>query len=224
MVIYIRTAHFIDGVTALVYDGVEGRGHILLVVMGGNPHVLVVETCGKGMLGFCDAAVAPIDAQNGHDVVRQLALLLQRIGVVEEAVINGLCGGNLSKQGNQRFPELGKETVQSFYGEALFIFIQQGVIGRQAGVEVTGKLAVEGYDFLQIGGKGFKIIPILGVFPNCLGVVEQDVICHIFLGRNPGNLVVSLPKKLHFTPVYRIQLLEMGLQISQDGFILRIGA
>lgn len=37
MVIYIRTAHFIDGVTALVYDGVEGRGHILLVVMGGNP-------------------------------------------------------------------------------------------------------------------------------------------------------------------------------------------
>ena len=75
MVVPVLAAHFVDGMATLMDDGVKGEDRLLLVVMGGDTDVLVVKARSKGVLRFGDGAIIPVDAQDGHDVIRQLVLL-----------------------------------------------------------------------------------------------------------------------------------------------------
>ena len=113
------------------------------------------------MLRFGDGAIIPADAQDGHDVIRQLVLLLHGIELVQEAIINGLRSCDLGQEGNQDFPELRKETVQGFDSEPFLIFVQQSVVGWQTGIVISGKFLIKPYNFLQIWGKKRKVIGIL---------------------------------------------------------------
>lgn len=82
---------------------------------------------------------------------------------------------------------------------------------------------IKPYNFLQIWGKKREVIGIFGLLPNRLGVVEKHVIFDVLLGRNFGNLVVRLSEQLNLSPVHWVQLLKMGLQIRQEGFVFRVG-
>lgn len=207
----------------LMDDGIKGEDRLLLVVMGGDTDVLVVKARSKGVLRFGDGAIIPVDAQDGHNVIRQLVLLLHGIELVQEAIINGLRSCDLGQEGNQDFPELRKETVQGFGSEPFLIFVQQSIVGWQTGIVISGKFLIKPYNFLQIWGKKRKVIGIFSLLPNRLGVVEKHVIFDVLLGRNFGNLVVRLSEQLNLSPVHWVQLLKMGLQIRQEGFVFRVG-
>lgn len=219
----VLAAHFVDGMATLMDDGVKGEDRLLLVVMGGDTDVLVVKARSKGVLRFGDGAIIPVDAQDGHDVIRQLVLLLHGIELVQEAIINGLRSCDLGQEGNQDFPELRKETVQGFGSEPFLIFVQQSVVGWQTGIVISGKFLINPTIFSRYGAKSAKSSVFLACSQTAWASLRSTSYSIYSWGWNFGNLVVRLSEQLNLSPVHWVQLLKMGLQIRQEGFVFRVG-
>ena len=212
----VAAAQLVEGMAALVDDGVHGEGQVLLVVVGGDADVLIIKGKGVGMLGLSQAAVALIQAQNIHQILGVDLLQFHGVCQVQEAVVDLLLFLGGGQQGYDGTAELGEESVQSLHVHALFELVEQGVIGQHVGVVVARKLAVIVHDLLQIGGEFRKIALILGLGPLALGLGQQAGVGNIFLGGDADHLVEALPGHLHLTAGNGIQLLGVGLQIGDQ--------
>lgn len=70
----------IEGVAALVDHGIQGGGHLIGEIVGGDADVVTGEVDGEGVLRLADDAVVSVDVHDIHDEVGELAL--DRHGVV----------------------------------------------------------------------------------------------------------------------------------------------
>ncbi len=144
----------IDGMPALVNDGVERADQIVLIVVCRDADVFVVEFQRKRVQRFTEPAVAPVDAHHFHDAVGQSALSIRWIEA-EQEIIPDFC--MFAADGfNQRYdvrPKLCKEAVQHAAGHPGFVFVQQNVIWRFFRIRKRSKPFFCCNQFLQIRGK-----------------------------------------------------------------------
>lgn len=116
-------------------------------------------------------------------------------------------------RGTRVFFQLCKKTVQGFHGESFLIFVEQGIIGRQVRIVISGKFLIISDDFFQIRRKGLEIVFIFCLFPDGLGVVDQHVVRHIFLWGNSGYLAVGFPEERDLPAGNGVQILDVLFQI-----------
>ena len=74
VIVAIIGTQFVEGMAALVNDGVHGGNQTIFVIMGGDTDILVIELGGIRMLRFRNSTVAPVHAQNLHQIIRELSL------------------------------------------------------------------------------------------------------------------------------------------------------
>ena len=222
-IVAVVGAQLIQGMAALVDHGEHAGHQIILVIVGGDADILVVEIGGVGMLRFRNTAVAPVDGQHLHEVIGEFPLDLDGIELIQEAVIDLPRRLDLLHQGYDGFPELGKEGIQSGGIQSLLVFVQQGIVGCHFRMVVTGELYVIGHDLLQIGCEGREIVLIFGLFPNILGIVQQNSIGHVFLRGDLVHLVIALAQNLHLPLAHGGQFLRVGLQEGQQLSVFRVG-
>ena len=223
VVVFAVATQLINGVSSLVNHGVHRGGHVVLKVVGGDSHVQIAEAGGIGMLRLGDSAVEPVQAQNVHEIVGELSLLRHRIVGEEEAVVYGGRRLDPGDQGHQLLPEKGEERIQGLRGHALLILVEKGVIGLEGRIEVSGKPAVIIHNLFQVRRKQGKIVFLLGPGPHALGLVHQNAVVHILLGRNSGDLVIGLPEQLRLPAGLGVQQGGVGFQKGQQRPVFRIG-
>ena len=213
VVVAVVTAQFVERVTAFVNHRIHGAGQIVFKIVGGDAHIPVAKVGGKGMLRFPNAAVGPVQPHELHQVVREFPLLLHRKMLVQEAVVNL---GNTPDFFNQRHDgtaQPGEEFVQGFHIHALFVFVQQGVIGGKVRVIVACKFPVVLHDLFQNGAEGGKIVFRLCLVPDGVGLIQQHVVADVLLGGNPLHSVIFLPGLLQLPLLKLGQFFQVGLKI-----------
>ena len=221
VVVAVIRPQLVQGVAALVDYGEHGGNQIVLMVMGGDPHILVSEIGGVRVLRFRDAAVAAVKAHDLHQIIGKLPLHFHREMPVQEAVLDlrGLL--YLPQQRHNCLANLCKERIRSRNGETLFILIQQRIIGRQLRIVVPRKLPVGSHNLLQIGRKRLEIILQLGLVPHGLGIIEQDGVFHIFLRGDFLGFLIGFLQNLRFPPGLRVQGFPVFLQEGEQLPVLR---
>ena len=108
----VPDAQLIQGMAALVEDGVHGGRHIVQVVVGGDADVLVVELQRKGVLRLPQPAVAAVDAHDLHDIVGKSLLPVGRVFQMQEAVIDLRLFPDGPDQRHDALPQRIEEGVQ----------------------------------------------------------------------------------------------------------------
>ena len=208
----IPDAQLIQGMAALVENGVHRGGHIVQVVVGGDADILVVELQRKGVFGLTQAAVAPVQTHDLHEIVRKRLLLLDRIFQMQEAVIDlGLLADG-PDEGHQTLAQGVKEHVQLLGVHAPLILVQQGIIGRFFRIIIARELPVILHQLLQDGAEGGKVVFFLGLVPDITGAVGQLAVCHILLGGDAGELPAAAAQLLHLAAVEGVQRLPPGIE------------
>ena len=205
-------AQLVQGVAALVDHGIHGVRQVVLLVVGGDAHILAGKVQGEGVLGLADGAVGAVQTQHLHQVIGKLPLLLHREGAVQKAVVDLGPAGDLPDDGHQPLPQNAEKPVQLFHGHAPLVFVEQCVIGRLGAVKIAGKFLLEGHQTLQHRAEQGKVRGLLGPVPHVAGLVGQLGIFHIFLGGDAGKLVIAPAQKLHLAGLLRGQPGRFPLQ------------
>ena len=206
----------IPGVPSLVDDGVHGACHVVLLVMGGDAHVLAGEVEGEGVLRLADGAVAPVQLEYFHEVVGELPLGLDGVMEVEEAVVRLLLFADGADQGNQLFPDDGEEAVEIGHVHPALVLVEQGVVGGLAGVVVAGEFPVEGYQALQHRPEGGKVVVLLGPVPHVACLVGEHGILHVLVGGDARHLVVPPAQQGDLPGGDGVQLAPAALQEGEQ--------
>ena len=213
----VPDAQLIQGMAALVQDRVHGGRHIAGVVVRGNADVLVVEFQRERMLRLAQAAVAPVQPHDLHQIIRKGFLLVHRIIVVQEAVVDLGLPGNLLQQRHNGLAQSGKKFVQHFGIHAPLVLVQEGIIGGSGAVVIGGKFAVILYQLLQQGAEHCKVIFFFCLVPDISRFVHQLTVGDILFGRDAGQLVTAAAQLLHLAAVEKIQLVLLAIQLIQQG-------
>ena len=108
----VPDAQLIQGMAALVEDGVHGGRHIVQVVVGGDADVLVVELQRKGVLRLPQPAVAAVDAHDLHEIVGKSLLPVGRVLQMQEAVVDLRLLPDGPDQRHDTLPQRVEEGVQ----------------------------------------------------------------------------------------------------------------
>ena len=166
-------AQFIQGMAALVDYGIHGVSNPIGVIMGGQAHILGVKTRGERMLCFRNAAVSGIDAQRLHQTIGESALRLHLEMSPQEGIVQLLGLADGLDHRHQLLPQGGKKLIQRGHGQALFVLIQQSVIGLDIRIIIARKLAVELHDLLQHRCKRGKIVIGLSLLPHAIRLIQQ---------------------------------------------------
>ena len=220
----VPDVQLIEGMAALVDDGVHAGGESLLMVVGGDAHVVLGEVGGEGMLRFPDGTVVPIDGHDLHEPVGEPALLLDGKALIEESVVHhGALGRHGLDQGQKLLAQQAEEPVQGGHGQALFILIQQHVVGGPVRVPVAGKLPGIGQQLLQMGGEEGVIVGELGLAPGVPGVVLGHLIGHILLHGDLLGPLHLLPELLGLPAGDVVHLFPVGKDIADHLLQLRAG-
>ena len=193
----VGDAQLVLGVAPLVDDGVHGEVHIVLVVMGGDAHVLVVELQGVGVLRLTDGAVGPVQPQHLHQVVGEPPLPLHGITPAQEGVVGRLLLHHGVEQGDDALSQGGEEAVQVGHIHPPLILVEQGVVGGLGAVVIPGKLDVEGHQLFQHRAEQLEIAGLLGPVPHVAGLVGEDGVLHILVRRDARELAVRPAQLLH---------------------------
>ena len=206
----------VQGVAALVHHGVQGRGHHIGVVVGGDAHVVPGEVDGEGVLRLADDAVVPVDAHDIHDEVGELPLDGDgKIGVERRVVHPFGVGGDALDQGHQLLPQGGEKRVAGGGGQSPLIVVQQRLVGGLVRLPVQGEALQRVEHLLQIRLKQGEIIVGLGGLPHVVGLGGQPLVGHKFLLRDAAGAVIVPPVLLHLPAGNAVQLLPGGHQRLQ---------
>ena len=185
-------AQLIQGMAALVDHRVHGVSNPIGVIMSGQTHILGVKTGGEGMLCFRNAAVSGVDAQGLHQTIGKSALRLHLEVSPQEGIIQLLGLADGLDHRHQLLPQGGKKLIQRGHGQALFVLIQQRVIGLNVRIIIARKLAVELHDLFQHRRKRSKIIIGLGLLPHAVRFVQQQLIGNVLILGDATGLLTAL--------------------------------
>ena len=117
----VADTEFIDSVARLVDHGEQGTVH-MVVVMGRNSYVMIVQIRRKWMSTDCQHTLIKIKAYVLCQKFRQLSLILFRIISCQEGVFNLLSTfPDLTDQGNNGLFQLIKELIKQFHVKVLLV-------------------------------------------------------------------------------------------------------
>ena len=138
----VPDAQLIQGVAALMEDGVHGGRHVVLVVVGGDADVLIIEFQREGVLGLAQTAVTAVESHHLHQIVGKGFLLCRRVLLMQETVVDLRLFADLPDERHKPVPQRLKKAVQLLHIHAALVLVQQSVIGSLRGVIIPGKAAV----------------------------------------------------------------------------------
>ena len=190
----------VQGVAALVDHGIQGRGHQVLLIVGGDAHIVPGEIDGEGVLRLADDAVVSVNVHHVHDEVGKLPLDGHREAPVQGGVVHPVrMGLHLVDEGHQLLPQGGEEGVAGFPGQAPLKPVQLGVIGVLVRLHVFRQAAAAVEHLLQIRLKQCEVAALRGLVPHGVGLGGQLLIGNKFLLRHPvGHFIV--PPQLRYLP------------------------
>ena len=117
----VADTEFIDSMARLVDHGEQGTVH-MVVVMGRNSYVMIVQIRRKWMSTDCQHTLIKIKAYVLCQKFRQLSLLRFRIISCQEGLFNLLSTFlNLTDQGNNGLFQLIKELIKQFHVKVLLV-------------------------------------------------------------------------------------------------------
>ena len=206
----------VQGVTALMHHGVQGRGHHVGMVVGGDTHIVTGEVDGEGMLRLADDAVVPVDAHDAHDEVGELPLDGDgEIGVERRVVHPVGVGGDPLDERHQLLPQGGEEFVAGGHRQTPLVVVQQRLVGGLLRLPVQGEALQRVEDLLQVRLKQGEIVVGLGGLPHVVGAGGQLLVGHELLLRDAAGAVVAAPVLLHLAAGDVVQLRAGGHQRLQ---------
>ena len=215
MVVGLADTQLIESVAGFVDDGIHGACDIMQIIMRRNTDIVAVKIACKGMLCLRDAAVRAVDSQNLHQIVGQLALLFNRVLLIQKAVVDRSAFGlNAVEQGDDHGTQLIKEGIELLCGQSALIAVQKHLISRTGSIHVESDPAVGVDDLLQVRGKRGIIIGGLGLMPNALRLAEKHLIGDIFFLRHLMRLIIGTFHLFHNASV---PFRELGLVLGQIG-------
>ena len=130
-------------------DRVHGAGHVVLIIVGGDAHVLIVELQSEGVLRLPNGAVSPVQSQHIHEVVGKPPLTLHRVMAVEETVVGLLPVPDRMDHRHQPLPDNGKEAVQIDGVYPPLVLVEQCVVGSFIWVIIAGESPVNVHQLFQ---------------------------------------------------------------------------
>ena len=154
----VLDSHFINGMAGLMNHRKQ-RAVQAVFVMSGNPHIMIVETGGKGMGAFCKNTLSEIKADILCQVFSQLSLPVLRIISGQKFIRNpDRTFHHLMQQRNQLLLQQSEKLVQLLHAKSFLVGIQHNIIQPLPLLcPVSGKGFLPEYDFFQSRCKGLKI-------------------------------------------------------------------
>ena len=226
----VADVQLVEGVAPLVDDGVHAGGESLLVIVGGDAHVVLGEVGGEGVLHLADVAVVPVDGHDLHEPVGELALLGEGEPGAEEAVVHhGSLLHHGLHHGQQLLSEEREELIQGGHGEPLLVHVEEHIVGGLGAVPVPGELAGIVHQRLEMGREEGEIVGHLGGVPGVGGGVLGHLIGHVLLHGDllgPLHVLVELlglpaGDVVHLLLVLQ-DLLHPGLQVRAGGELVHL--
>ena len=211
----------IERVAALMDDAVHGGSEVILQIMGGDAHIVLGKAGGEGMLGFGDGAVRAVQADYLHQIIAELALLIQRKMAVQRAVVHLLGGGDAMDEGHQ-FPAHNiEESIALGAGQPRFKTIQQRIVYGLIGLDIAHNALRLGNQAFQIGHEQRIIVVFLGGMPDRVRFGGQLLIGHIFFHGDAACFVDVLVHHLDDALMHFVQLVHPRMKLVQQrhGFI-----
>ena len=219
----IADAQLIQGMAALVEDGVHRGCHIVQVVVRGDADILVVELQRERMLRLTKTAVAAVQAHHLHQEISKGFLLFHRVFQVQEAVVRLRFFPNRPDQRHQPLAQGAKKDIQPGGVHPPLILVEQRIIRGLGSIVIGCKFPVVLHQLLQHRAERSKIVFFLGLVPDIAGAVGQLCIGHILPGRDAGHPLPAAVQLLHLPPVQGVQLRFPAVQFFQQSGGLRAG-
>lgn len=211
----IVRVQLVERMAALVDDGVERAGQALLVVMGGDTHVVLGEVRGEGVLDLAQGAAAAVQAHDLHDGPGEPALLPHREMAEEEAVVHRVRAlGDALHQGHQVLAQGSEEAVQLRLGHALLILVQQDVVRIAVRRVVARKAARAVQELLQVRRKEGVVAPLLGLPPGAGGQAQLRLVLDELLHGHAVHARHLLAQDLGLAPGDLVQLRLAAEQLA----------
>ena len=114
----------------------------MLVVVGGDADVLIIEFQREGVLGLAQTTVAAVESHHLHQIVGKGFLLCRRVLLMQEAVVDLRLFADLPDERHKPFPQRLKKAIQLLHIHTALVLVQQSVIGSLRGVIIPGEAAV----------------------------------------------------------------------------------
>ena len=192
----------IESVPSLMHNAKEGGGKVILIISGRESHVFWAEGSTEWVRGGIDTPFVKVEPKGGRDLLVKAGLLFLREAPWRECEwIKAAFFGSLLEL-DELWVELGKESFDFLYGEAIFIEVHEGLIGFVLVSEEVGLLLGEVDDLSEMGLKGGKVGVVLGLSP---GRVGQSGGLGEFFDEGGGELGIAI---------------ELGAPVTEVGSIM----
>ena len=158
-----------------------------------------------------------VQADYLHQIIAELALLIQRKMAVQRAVIHLLGGGDAMDEGHQ-FPAHNiEESIALGAGQPRFKTIQQRIVYGLIGLDIAHNALRLGNQAFQIGHEQRVIVVLFGGVPDRVRFGGQLLIGNIFFHGDAACFVDVLVHHLDDALMHFVQLVQMGVQPIQQG-------
>jgi hypothetical protein len=128
-----RQAALVHRVAGLVQHAHEGDGEVVLVIAGGDAHVVGHATA-EGVQGYVEAAVLEVEADGGHEAAGQslLPFARERPFQGQDRRQRALARQHGIQEAGQEIGEVREDGVDARRGAARLVLVEQRVVERAA--------------------------------------------------------------------------------------------
>ncbi len=170
-------ALLVHRVARLVDVGEEGGADVVLVVAGGDPHV-VDGSRGEGVGGLVQAAPLPVVADVAHHHDAELLLLLQWPGLGQDALVRvHVRVDYLLDDGDQPLSQVGEHHLHVLGAGARLVLVDEGVVQVVLVADVLGHLDLQLDHLLEEGGEVGVVVVRPRLLPSLQG--DRGVLCNL---------------------------------------------
>ena len=151
-----------------MHGGEKRIQRVFKMESGGDADIAGIDAVGEGMLGNIEPSGIIIESQRGGNLLPESPLFFDVKGRALKQITGRLVfgGSQFLDEGNQGGFKLCEQSIALHGGQALFVFVQQGIIRILRPAEIAGFFAAGINNFRQVGGeKGVITLPF-GLLPD----------------------------------------------------------
>ena len=219
---FLRLVLHEQRVSALVQGAEDVGDKVVLVVVGGDAHVLRAVAVGEGVLGGHQHQRALPQALQPQKIAGEGLLLGDRHGSGEEVLPDGLAlGDDALHQRHDARLQCGEERVQLFLAATLLIVVQAGVVvgGGLLVPQVDGPAGVVDHRGEAVPEEG-EVACLLGAQPRAVGLVAGGVQLEGERRREVLGAHVVLPQALDEPALHVRQALAVLVELVHQALVL----
>ena len=191
-------------------------GKCVFVVMSGYPDVVLRQIERKRVLGSSESAAGAVQPEQVHQLIRELLLPVEREIYAEQRGVRGLGALHLLDERHELVAQHAEKAVAALHRQPLLVFVEAVVVRIRVRRGEGGEAPV-GVDYLlQHRLEGGKIVPLLGLGPDNVALVEQLAVGDVFVHRYALELPQVLLPELHGAPLRACELVHvLGERVEQ---------